>query len=73
MTDDNDDDDDRHIRFLAARRARAIVNREGMALAISARSLDEDALTADSTLLAVAIAQAIVDAYAGQIIDDDDV
>ena len=71
--DEDDEALDRHIRFMAARRARDIVNREGAAFAQSIRSLDENAIAADSQLLAVAIAQAIVDAYAGQIIDDDDV
>ena len=55
------------IRLLAARRAQAIVLREGAALAMSARELDEDAIAADSQLLAVAIAQAIIDALEGNI------
>jgi hypothetical protein len=67
-----DDDLDAEIRSLAARRARAIVMREGAALALSARELDEQAIKADSHLLAVAIAQAIVDAYSGLLDDRDD-
>src|SRR5690606_21913565 len=63
--DETDDDFERRIRLLAARRAQEIVLREGAALALSARDLDEHALAADSQLLAIAIAQAIVDAYAG--------
>ncbi|MHA6684462.1 hypothetical protein [Mesorhizobium sp. A556] len=67
-----DDDLDAEIRSLAARRARAIVMREGAALALSARELDEPAIEADSQLLAMAIAQAIVDAYSGLLDDRDD-
>jgi hypothetical protein len=69
MTDSNisDKEFEAEIRLLAARRAQAIVLREGAALAISARELNEDAIAADSQLLAVAIAQAIVDAFDGDI------
>ena len=70
--DETDDDFERRIRLLAARRAQEIVLREGAALALSARDLDEDALAADSQLLAIAIAQAIVDAYAGNLGGDED-
>lgn len=59
------------LRLRAARRAQAIVKREGAALALSARELNEDAIAADSQLLAVAIAQAIVDALAGNIEGDE--
>jgi hypothetical protein len=55
------------ICIRAARRAHEIVKREGGALAISARELDDAAIAADSHLLAIAIAQAIVDAYAGDL------
>lgn len=51
------------FRLWAIRRAREIVMREGAALAISARELDEDAIQADSTLLAAAIAQALIEVY----------
>lgn len=73
MADDaeSDEDFDRRIRLLAARRARDIVNREGAALALSAREMDEDAIAADSQLLAIAIAQALVDAYAGDLSGDE--
>ena len=69
MSDDNETDDqfERRIRLLAARKAQEIVMREGTALAQSARELDEDAIAADSQILAIAIAQAIVDAYAGDL------
>lgn len=68
MDDDlSDEEFDAMIRRSAARRAQAIVMREGAALALSAREMDEDAIAADSQILAIAIAQAIVDAYAGDI------
>ncbi|WMT90107.1 hypothetical protein [Pelagibacterium sp. H642] len=74
MSNDGESGDDfeRRIRLSAARRAQEIVLREGAALALSARDLDEDAIAADSQLLAIAIAQAIVDAYAGNLGGDDD-
>ncbi|WMT85601.1 hypothetical protein NO932_11745 [Pelagibacterium sp. 26DY04] len=74
MSEDGESDDDfeRRVRLLAARRAQEIVLREGAALALSARDLDEDAIAADSQLLAIAIAQAIVDAYAGNLGGDED-
>lgn len=59
------------VRISAARRARAIVKREGAALVMSARDLDKDAVAADSQLLAIAIAQAIVDAFSGNIEGND--
>ena len=67
---DNDisgDEFDAELRLRAARRAQAIVKREGAALALSARELNEDAIAADSHILAIAIAQAIVDAFDGDI------
>lgn len=67
----SDDEYEAELRLRAARRAQAIVLREGSALALSARELDEDAMVADSQLLAVAIAQAIVDALAGNIEGDE--
>ena len=63
----SDEDFEAMIRRSAARRAQAIIMREGAALAMSAREMDEDAIAADSQILAIAIAQAIVDAYAGDI------
>lgn len=59
------------IRHRAARRAHAIVMSEAAALVASAQELDEDAIAADSQLLAIAIAQAIVDAYVGDIPGDE--
>lgn len=67
----SDEEYEAELRLRAARRAQAIVKREGAALALSARELDEDAMVADSQLLAVAIAQAIVDALAGNIEGDE--
>jgi len=74
MAEDSETDEDfeRRIRLLAARWAQDIVRREGAALALSARELDEDAIAADSQLLAIAIAQAIIDAYAGDFGEDED-
>lgn len=51
------------FKLWAIRRAREIVLREGAALALSARELDEAAIEADSTLLATAIAQALIEVY----------
>lgn len=67
----SDEEYEAELRLRAARRAQAIVKREGAALALSARELNEDAIAADSQLLAVAIAQAIVDALAGNIEGDE--
>lgn len=44
-------------------KAREIVLREGAGLALSARSLDEAAIEADSTLLGAAIAKALIEAF----------
>ena len=43
--------------------ARDIVMREGAALMLSTRDLDEAAIEADSTLLGVAIAEALMRAF----------
>lgn len=51
------------IEHWALAKASEIVKREGVALALSARSLDEDAITADSTLLGAAIAEALLEAF----------
>lgn len=67
----SDEEYEAEIRIRAARRAQAIVLREGAALALSARELDEDAIAADSQLLAVAIAQAIIDALEGNVEGDE--
>lgn len=67
----SDEEYEAEIRIRAARRAQAIVLREGAALALSARELNEDAIAADSQLLAVAIAQAIIDALEGNIEGDE--
>jgi hypothetical protein len=56
MTDDQ-------LREWASKVASEIVKREGAALALSACDRDEPAIEADSNLLGIAIAQAIVDAY----------
>jgi hypothetical protein len=56
MTDDQ-------LREWASKVASEIVKREGAALALSACDRDEPAVEADSNLLGIAIAQAIVDAY----------
>lgn len=68
----SDEEIETFVRMQAARRAQAIVKREGAALALSARDLDEFAIEADSQLLAIAIAQAIVDAYAGNLDGDEE-
>ena len=48
---------------MASKVSTEIVKREGAALALSASDGDEPAIEADSNLLGIAIAQAIVDAY----------
>lgn len=55
------------VRMSAARRAEAIVNREGAILATSARNQDETAIAADTRILANAITDAITDAFFGYI------
>ena len=56
MTDDQ-------LREWASKAASEIVKREGAALALSASDRDEPAIEADSNLLGIAIAQAIIEAY----------
>ncbi len=56
MTDDQ-------LRQWASKVSSEIVKREGAALALSVSDRDESAIEADSNLLAIAIAQAIVEAY----------
>jgi len=51
------------FKLWAIQRGRDIVLREGAELALSARELDEAAITANSTLLAAAIAEAMIDVY----------
>lgn len=53
---------DAELQAYAINADREIVLREGAALALSARELDEAAIEADSTLLAAAIAKAIIEA-----------
>lgn len=55
---------DAHLREWASKTASEIVRREGAALALSACDRDEPAIEADSNLLGIAIAQAIIEAYA---------
>jgi hypothetical protein len=56
MTDDQ-------LRKWASKVSGEIVKREGAALALSACDRDESAIEADSNLLGIAIAQAIIEAY----------
>ena len=56
MTDDQ-------LREWASKASSEIVKREGAALALSACDRDEPAIEADSNLLGIAIAQAIIEAY----------
>ena len=56
MTDDQ-------LREWASKTASEIVKREGAALALSAHDGDAPAIEADSNLLGIAIAQAIIEAY----------
>jgi len=56
MTDDQ-------LRKWASKVASEIVKREGTALALSASDRDESAIEADSNLLGIAIAQAVIEAY----------
>jgi hypothetical protein len=56
MTDDQ-------LKQWASKASAEIVKREGAALALSACDRDESAIEADSNLLGVAIAQAIIEAY----------
>jgi hypothetical protein len=54
---------DEELKKWATKASAEIVKREGVALAMSACERDVIAVEADSNLLGVAIAQAIVDAY----------
>jgi hypothetical protein len=54
---------DNQLRAWASKAAAEIVKREGAALALSACDRDEPAIEADSNLLGIAIAQAIIEAY----------
>jgi hypothetical protein len=56
MTDD-------HLKEWASKASAEIVKREGAALALSASERDGSAIEADSNLLGIAIAQAIIEAY----------
>ena len=56
MTDDQ-------LNAWAAKVSSEIVKREGAALALSVSDRDEPAIEADSSLLGIAIAKAIIDAY----------
>jgi hypothetical protein len=56
MTDDQ-------LKEWASKASSEIVKREGAALALSACDRDEPAIEADSNLLGIAIAQAIIEAY----------
>ena len=51
------------LRKWASKIASEIVKREGAGFALSVCDRDEPAIEADSNLLGIAIAQAIVDAY----------
>ena len=54
---------DAHLQEWASKTASEIVKREGAALALSACDRDERAIEADSNLLGIAIAEAIIEAY----------
>ena len=54
---------DNQLREWASKAAAEIVKREGAALALSACDRDEPAIEADSNLLGIAVAQAIIEAY----------
>jgi hypothetical protein len=56
MTDDQ-------LREWASKASSEIIEREGAALALSACDRDEPAIEADSNLLGIEIAQAIIEAY----------
>jgi hypothetical protein len=56
MTDDQ-------LKQWASKASAEIVKREGAALALSACERNEAAIKADSNLLGIAIAQAIIEAY----------
>ena len=54
---------DAHLAEWASKTASEIVKREGAALALSACDRDGAAIEADSNLLGIAIAQAIIEGY----------
>jgi hypothetical protein len=54
---------DYQLKEWASKASSEIVRREGAALALSAYDRDEPAIEADSSLLGIAIAQAIIEAY----------
>src|SRR5437762_9218643 len=54
---------DDQLREWASKASSEIVKREGAALALSVSDRDETAIEADSNLLGIAIAQAIIEAY----------
>jgi hypothetical protein len=54
---------DNQLREWACKVSSEIVKREGAALALSACDRDEPAIEADSNLLGIAIAQAVIEAY----------
>ena len=56
MTDDQ-------LKEWASKASSEIVKREGAALTLSVSDRDESAIEADSNLLGIAIAQAIIEAY----------
>jgi hypothetical protein len=60
---------DEQLKAWASKAASEIVKREGAALALSACDRDEHAIEADSNLLGIAIAQAIIQAYQAGIAD----
>jgi hypothetical protein len=54
---------DNQLKEWASKASSEIVRREGAALVLSACDRDEPAIEADSNLLGIAIAQAILEAY----------
>jgi hypothetical protein len=54
---------DDQLKEWASKASSEIVRREGAALVLSACDRDEPAIEADSNLLGIAIAQAIIEAY----------
>ena len=59
----NDAMTDDELKTWASKTSSEIVNREGAALALSASDRDESVIEADSNLLGIAMAQAIIEAY----------
>jgi hypothetical protein len=60
---------DEQLKAWASKISSEIVKREGAALALSVCDRDEHAIEADSSLLGIAIAQAIIQAYQAGVID----